>query len=138
MVLFYCNFVASIVNISAMDIGKKIKSIREAKGMTAKEVISAVDMGAPMYSRIENGVNEPSLSTLEKIAKALGVKLSDFFDTDDKLADVNSYDASIMEKIKLVEELNEEEKKIVFSLVDALVGKKKLKDALSGVLDNVK
>ena len=70
--------------------------------------------------------------------KALGVKLSDFFDTDDKLADVNSYDASIMEKIKLVEELNDEEKKIVFSLVDALVGKKKLKDALSGVLQDVK
>jgi len=66
------------------------------------------------------------------------VKLSDFFDADDKLADVNSYDASIMEKIKLVEELNEEEKKIVFSLVDALVGKKKLKDALSGVLHDVK
>ncbi len=117
-----------------MNIGKKIKSIREAKGMTAKEVISAVDMGAPMYSRIENSVNEPSLSTLEKIAKALGVKVSDFFDTEDKLADVNSYDASIMEKIKLIEVLNDEEKKIVFSLVDALVGKKKLKDALSSAL----
>jgi transcriptional regulator with XRE-family HTH domain len=121
-----------------MEIGKKIKSIREAKKMSAKEVISAVDMGAPMYSRIENGVNEPSLSTLEKIAKALGVSLSEFFDTEDKLADVNSYDASIMEKIKLVEVLNDEEKKIVFSLVDALVGKKKLKDALSGVLNDVK
>jgi hypothetical protein len=121
-----------------MDIGKKIKSIREAKGMTAKQVITAVGMGAPMYSRIENGVNEPSLSTLEKISKALGVTLSDFFDTDNKLADVNSYDASIMEKIKLVEGLNDEEKKIVFSLVDALVGKKKLKDALSTVLTDTK
>ncbi len=121
-----------------MEIGKKIKRLREAKGMTAKEVISSVDMGAAMYSRIENSVNEPSISTLEKIAKALGVKLSDFFDTDDKMADINSYDASIMEKIKLVEELNEDEKKIVFSLVDALVGKKKLKDALSNVLIDVK
>jgi transcriptional regulator with XRE-family HTH domain len=89
--------------------------------MTAKQVISAVDMGAPMYSRIENGVNEPSLTTLEKISKALGVSLSDFFDTDDKLADVNSYDASIMEKIKLVEELNDEEKKTVFALMDAFI-----------------
>lgn len=43
-----------------------------------------------------------------------------------------------MEKIKLVEELNDDEKKIVFSLVDALVGKKKLKDALNGVLQDVK
>ncbi|GCD80932.1 helix-turn-helix domain-containing protein [Schleiferia thermophila] len=117
---------------------KKINSIREAKGKTAKEVISAVGMGAPMYSCIESGVNEPSLSTLEKIAKALGVKLSDLFDTDDKLADVNSYDAFLMEKIKLVETLNEEEKKMVSSFVDALVGKKKLKDALSGVLNDVK
>jgi len=43
-----------------------------------------------------------------------------------------------MEKIKLVEGLNDEEKKIVFSLVDALVGKKKLKDALSTVLTDTK
>jgi hypothetical protein len=60
------------------------------------------------------------------------------FEADTTLDDVNSYDASIMEKIKLVEELNEEEKKMVFSFVDALVGKKKLKDALSGVLNDVK
>ena len=121
-----------------MDIGKKIKQIREAKDLTAKEVVTAVDMQPAMYSRIENGKTEPSLSSLEKIAKALGVKLSDLFDDEDKLADVNSYDASLMEKVKLVEELNEEEKKIVFSLVDALVGKKKLKDALTNVLSDVK
>ncbi|MBA3707105.1 MAG: helix-turn-helix transcriptional regulator [Bacteroidetes bacterium] len=120
-----------------MDIAKKIKQIREAKGMTAKEVISSVDMGAAMYSRIETGKTEPSLSTLEKIAKALGVTLSDFFTPDDKLADVNSYDGSLMEKVKAIEALNEEEKKTVFSIVDAFVGKKKLKDALSGVLTDL-
>ena len=65
-------------------------------------------MGVPMYSRIENGVNKPSLSTPEKIAKALGVKFSDIFDTDDKLANVNSYDVSVMEKIKLIEVLYDE------------------------------
>ena len=118
-----------------MDIAKRIKKIREAKGMTAKEVISTVGMGAAMYSRIETGKTEPSLSTLEKIAKALGVALPDFFTDDDKLADVNSYDGSLMEKIKTIEALNEEEKKTVFSIVDAFVGKKKLKDALSNAMD---
>lgn len=43
-----------------------------------------------------------------------------------------------MERVKLIEDLSDEEKKIVFSLVDALVGKKKLKDALSSVLTDVK
>lgn len=52
--------------------------------------------------------------------------------------DVNSYDGSLMVKVKAIEALSDEEKKIVFSLVDALVGKKKLKDALSGVLHDVK
>ena len=42
-----------------------------------------------------------------------------------------------MEKVKAIETLSEDEKKIVFSIVDAFVGKKKLKDALSGVLTEV-
>ena len=121
-----------------MDIAKRIKTIREKKGMSQKELITAVGLGAPMYSRIETGKAEPSLTTLEKIAKALGVKLVDFFDADDNLEDINSYDASLMEKVKTIEELNPEEKKMVFAFVDALVGKKKLKDALSGVLSDVK
>jgi transcriptional regulator with XRE-family HTH domain len=121
-----------------MDIAKRIKQIREAKGLTAKEVISAVDMGAAMYSCIETGKTEPSLSTLEKIAKALGVKLSDFFDANNDFEDVNSYDASLMEKVQTIEALSDEEKKTVFSIVDAFAGKKKLKDALSGVLQDVK
>jgi transcriptional regulator with XRE-family HTH domain len=72
-----------------------------------------------MYSRIENGKTEPSLSTLEKIAKALGVSLSDFFATEDAIADVNSYDGSLMEKVKAIEALSDDEKKTVFSIVEA-------------------
>jgi len=121
-----------------MDIAKRIKYIREKKGMSQKELITAVGLGAPMYSRIETGKAEPSLTTLEKIAKALGVKLVDFFEVDDKLEDINSFDASLMEKVKTIEALNSEEKKMVFAFVDALVGKKKLKDALSNVLSDVK
>ena len=117
-----------------MDIAKRLKQIRESKGMTAKEVISAVDMGAAMYSRIETGKTEPSLTTLEKIAKALGVGLSDFFSIDNLNADVNSIDGSLMQKVKSIEALSDEEKKTVFSIVDAFTGKKKLKDALSSVL----
>ncbi len=121
-----------------MNIAKRIKSIREKKGMSQKELINAVGLGAPMYSRIETGKAEPSLTTLEKIAKALGVKLVDLFEADDDLRDINSYDASLMEKVKVIEELTDDEKKMVFAFVDALVGKKKLKDALSNVLSDLK
>jgi hypothetical protein len=42
-----------------------------------------------------------------------------------------------MEKVKTIEELNPEEKKMIFAFVDTLVGKKKFKYALSCVLKEV-
>jgi len=120
-----------------MTIGKKIKKVRENKGMPAKEVTTAADIGSAMYSRIENGVNDPSLTTLEKIAKALGIKLSALFDDDNQFEDINSYNAFTIEKVRTIELLSEDEKKTVFSIVDAFAGKKKLKDALSNVLQDV-
>jgi hypothetical protein len=38
----------------------------------------------------------------------------------------------------MIEALSEEEKKTVFSIVDAFTGKKKLKDALANVLTDAK
>jgi hypothetical protein len=43
-----------------------------------------------------------------------------------------------MEKVSLLETLNEEEKKTIYTMLDAFVGKKKLKDALSNVLNDIK
>ncbi|MBS0635860.1 MAG: helix-turn-helix transcriptional regulator [Verrucomicrobia bacterium] len=119
-----------------LNIGDNIKRIREAKGMSQKELITAIGMGAPMYSRIETGKTEPSISSLEKIAKALGVKLYELF-TDVDSHEVNSHDGTLMEKVRLIESLTEDEQKTLFTILDAFVGKKKLKDTLSSVLKNV-
>jgi hypothetical protein len=43
-----------------------------------------------------------------------------------------------MEKVALVETLQEEERKTIYNMLDAFIGKKKLKDALSSVLQDVK
>ena len=42
-----------------------------------------------------------------------------------------------MEKLALVEQLDKKEKTAFFSVLDAFIGKKKLKDALAGVLSDV-
>jgi transcriptional regulator with XRE-family HTH domain len=120
-----------------MDIGKNIKRIQKAKKLSQKEVIAAIDMGTAQYSRIEGGKTEPSISTLERIAKALGVKLSELFASDEDLQDISSQDATVMRKVKLIESLSDEEKQTIFSILDAFVGKKKLKDTLSSVLNDV-
>jgi hypothetical protein len=43
-----------------------------------------------------------------------------------------------MEKVALVESLNENEKKTIYTMLDAFIGKRKLKDTLSNVLQEVK
>jgi transcriptional regulator with XRE-family HTH domain len=120
-----------------MEVGGQIKRIRTAKGLSQKEVLNVSGLDKAQFSRIENGKTDPSFSTLEKIANALGVSLSDLFASTQELKEINSHDKSIMEKVSLMETLPEEERKTIYIMLDAFVGKKKLKDALSGVLKDV-
>jgi len=102
-----------------------------------KEVISAIGMGAAQYSRIENGKTEPSVSTLIKIAKALGVSMVELFTDKDILRDVNSIDTTLMERVALIDGLSKEEQKTIFSILDAFLSKRKLKSTLKTVLQEM-
>ena|SRR6056297_285144 len=118
-----------------MEVAQRIKQIRKAKNLSQKEVTAAIAMGTAQYSRIENGKTDPSISTLEKIAQALGVTLAELFADNEQLtAEVNSTDKTLMEKVKLMESLEEKEKRTLFTILDAFVSKKRLKDALSDAI----
>ncbi|KAF0128626.1 MAG: hypothetical protein FD155_3075 [Bacteroidetes bacterium] len=43
-----------------------------------------------------------------------------------------------MEKVALMESLNDEEKHTIYIMLDAFIGKRRLKDALSSLLTEVK
>ncbi|TXI32304.1 MAG: XRE family transcriptional regulator [Niabella sp.] len=120
-----------------MDLGSSIKKIREAKGMSQKEVALACKIDNSNYSKIENNKTDPAFSSVVKIAKALGVPLYDLFKADEVFTDVNSFDKTLMEKIALIEQLDKKEKTAFYAVLDAFLGKKKMKDALSNVLTNV-
>jgi transcriptional regulator with XRE-family HTH domain len=121
-------------NTIDMNIADKIKTVREAKGLSQKEVALNINMDASQYSKIENGKNDPSSSTLDKIAQALGVSLSELFASEDIFRDVNSADKTLVEKIRLIEALEPTDRTSIFSLIDSLFAKKKLKDTLSNAL----
>lgn len=63
-------------------LGLKIKELRKRKGLTQEELAELIQMEQNSISVMESGRNFPTLGTLEKIAKVLDVKLSDFFDYD--------------------------------------------------------
>ncbi len=57
-----------------MDIGKRLRSLREAKGLSQGDIERQSGLLRSYISRVEGGYTAPSISTLEKFAKALGVE----------------------------------------------------------------
>jgi len=59
-------------------IGVNIKKIRAEKGCSLEKIARLADLSLNTIVKIENGVNQnPTFETLQKIAKALEVKMDD-------------------------------------------------------------
>ncbi len=57
-----------------MDIGKRLRRLRTAKGLSQGDIERRCGLMRSYVSRVEGGFTVPSLATLEKWAKALEVK----------------------------------------------------------------
>jgi len=57
-----------------MDISKRLRVLREAKGLSQGDIERRSGLLRSYISRVEGGYTAPSLSTLEKFAKALEVE----------------------------------------------------------------
>ncbi len=60
-------------------VGKNIQKIRESKGISQQELAAKCNFEKSNMSRLEAGRVNPTLSTLEKVAKALDVSLTELF-----------------------------------------------------------
>ena len=58
-------------------IGKQIKILRQASGMSQEELAEKISMSAKYLSRIERGSANPTLDTFMKLADSLQVEVSD-------------------------------------------------------------
>jgi transcriptional regulator with XRE-family HTH domain len=54
-------------------LGKTIRILREAKGLTLAEVVRQAKISKPFLSLIENGHRDPSLAVIRRIASVLDV-----------------------------------------------------------------
>lgn len=61
-------------------IGRKLKSLRQQKKFTLKEVAGRTGFSVALLSQIENNNISPPISTLSKLAKVYEVKLGSFFE----------------------------------------------------------
>lgn len=62
-----------------MDIGKKLKELRQQNNLTLEELASRSELTKGFLSQVERNLTMPSIPTLADILEALGSNLSDFF-----------------------------------------------------------
>ncbi|MGH7332641.1 MAG: helix-turn-helix domain-containing protein [Candidatus Rokuibacteriota bacterium] len=63
-----------------MRIGVRIRQLREARGFTQTALARRAKVGRITLVRIEQGTQDATVSTLERLARALEVRVREFFD----------------------------------------------------------
>src|SRR5437868_4442387 len=66
-----------------VDLGERLRAIRLLRRRTLKEVAGAAGFSESFLSQLERGRSSASIASLQRLASALGVEVSDLFATDD-------------------------------------------------------
>ena len=81
---------------------------------------------------MESGKVEPTLSSLQKIADVFDISLSELLkDNSDLGEEIN---LPLLEKVKMIDQLEEKERDSLINIIDMAIAKKKLKDNLSSLI----
>ncbi|MGI6152931.1 MAG: helix-turn-helix domain-containing protein [Christensenellaceae bacterium] len=67
-----------------MDIGGKIKAIRQRHGLTQAELADRAELSKGFISQLERNLTSPSIATLTDILECLGTDLKEFFSEDEQ------------------------------------------------------
>jgi transcriptional regulator with XRE-family HTH domain len=73
---------------SDQPVGARIRALREARRMSARELSARAGVSPAYLSRLENGRLSPTVSTLTRVMQALGEPVSRVFGDDDVLGPV--------------------------------------------------
>ena len=74
-----------------MDIGLKIKNLRNYLNLTQEELASRCELSKGFISQLEHNKVSPSIENLEMILEVLGISISDFFKEDKEENIIYSY-----------------------------------------------
>ncbi len=70
-------------NTSAMSrLGLRISQIRAIRGLSQRRFADMIELDRATLSRIESGIGNPTMETLERIAEGLEVDVADLFSSE--------------------------------------------------------
>jgi transcriptional regulator with XRE-family HTH domain len=106
-------------------IGRRIKSLREAKGLTQAQVADRLRKSVETISNFERGKTLTSVVTLGQLARVLNVRIADFFEGAAPAGDDHDLSDSAIIVRNAVDLLPEDDLEIVAGLVKVLEARRR-------------
>ena len=118
-----------IATFEAMSLARNIKTIREEKGLKQIEVATHIGVDKSAYSKIEKGQRALTVEELQKMAQLFNLTTDQILHYDGHLpTEVIIEDKSALEQMRLIQQLDDEDKQTIFKLIDKMLTNKKFKD----------
>lgn len=112
-----------------MSLASNIKAIREEKGLKQIEVASYIGVDKSAYSKIEKGSRNVAVEELQKMAQLFNLTMDQIANYEGDLPqEITIADKSTAEKVNLIQQLDEDDRKTVFSIIDKMLTNKKFKE----------
>jgi transcriptional regulator with XRE-family HTH domain len=117
---------------SAISFGARLKTVREAKGLSKVELSHRVKIHYSQIGRYERNQASPSADILKKMANALDVSTDYLMNgTTADLAAENLQDKTLINQFNRVAELSDDNKKVVSTLIDAFLFQQEMRQKLA-------
>ncbi len=113
-----------------MTVGEKIKKLRKERGWSQSELGEKVGIPAQNISRYEKNKAAPRETTLAVFAEAFGLPVSEFTNLAAPL-DIPDLDPEIVELMRLIPTLEENDQFVIKRVLKALINEKKVKKLLA-------
>lgn len=110
-----------------MGISERIRDLRTAKKLTQTDLAKLVGLTYIQIGRYETGKSAPSADVLNKMAEALGTTADYLMNgSDNDVVSAQLTDKELLNQFKEVEKLDQEDKHLVKTFIDAFLTKRKI------------
>lgn len=107
----------------AAEFGKRLRSVREERGLTQRELAERAGIQIPQISRYEAGAYLPTAETLVAIAEVLRLDVDTLLGRQDRNGkdEIPIKDLRLLERVRELEKLNRRIRDAAVTVLDALI-----------------
>jgi transcriptional regulator with XRE-family HTH domain len=117
-------------------LAQNLRHLRTERGWSQAELAEQIGAHLTHVSRVETGKYTPGLEFVVKAARAFGITVDELVaDHPEGLEEIRLEDKELTERLRLLEDLDERDREALFTVMDAVLTKQRMKRVLEAAHD---